>query len=274
VDRLSVETADQLLARTEVDRAGEIDLGRVTRVDPYGLLLVVLIVYHHRERGVDLPVRWPRHAQTRRALEEMGLARVLGRSAHRGWAQTDTSYPVADISEEKGISAVVEAFDRCLLQGYPLTTAARRRLINVLFELFQNIPHHSNATGDVAHPMGMAAMQDDGEGIHLAVVDKGIGLGRSLGLRSEYHGISDAAALNRIVFLGMSRHADPGHGGELRRIAELARAWEGTLAIRSGEAVLYMDSERGDIYDSPPFPGVQIGLRLPRHVLGVEEPPA
>jgi hypothetical protein len=146
-------------------------------------------------------------------------------------------------------------------------------MVNVLFELFQNIPHHSNVTGELADPMGLAAMMDRDEEIHLAVVDKGIGLRRSLALREGFEDLSDREALHRVVFDGMSRHLDPGHGGELRRVAELVRMWDGALAIRSGEAVLFMDSERGDIYDSPPFPGLQIGLRLPRHVLGIEEAP-
>ena len=40
-----------------------------------------------------------------------------------------------------------------------------------------------------------------------------------------------------------------------------------------GDWVLLMDAERGEIHDAPPFPGVQIALRLPRHVFGIDEPP-
>jgi anti-sigma regulatory factor (Ser/Thr protein kinase) len=274
VRRLTLDTADALLARTEIDRAGVIDLGALTQIDPYGLLLVVLVIHHHRERGVELPIHWPRDPSIRRMLESLGLPQGVGRSAGRLRRGDAASYPVARIDRECDVGGVVGAFDRQLLQRYPLTSSSRRRLTNVLIELSQNIPHHSNATGDIADPMGMSAMHDDGAWIHLAVVDKGIGLAGSLRLRPGCGEVSDGTALNRIVFLGMSRHRDPGRGGELRRIADLVRRWEGTLAIRSGDAVLYMDAERGDVYESPAFPGVQIGLRLPRHVLGVEEPSA
>jgi hypothetical protein len=71
----------------------------------------------------------------------------------------------------------------------------------------------------------------------------------------------------------MSRFTDPGRGGELRRIARLVRNWDGMFAIRSGEAVLIADAERGDIYDGPAFPGVQIAIRLPRQVFGIETSP-
>jgi hypothetical protein len=274
VERLILETADQLLARTEVARAGVLDLSAVQAVDPYGMLLLVLIDRHHRQRGTLLPIRWPQHRTPRQALQSMGLPELLGREMGGEATARDASHLVADIAAEHEINGIVTAFDRRLLARYPLSSTARRRLTNVLFELFQNIPHHSNATGTIDDPMGMAAMQDDGEWIHLAVVDKGIGLAGSLGLRSGYGGISAGSALNRIIFLGMSRHLDPGRGGELQRIAELVRSWDGVLAIRSDDAVLYMDAERGDVYESPPFPGVQIGLRLPRRVLGIEEAPA
>ncbi|UCF09534.1 MAG: hypothetical protein JSW65_05575 [Candidatus Bipolaricaulota bacterium] len=273
MNRLTLETADGLLAETELRRSGRIDLSGVVEFDPYGLLLVALIVAHHRERGTHLPILWPRTHSARTALESMGLHHATGRRGMSDVAPSPDRIPVETIDDEATISAIVGRFDERLLERYPLTAGSRRRLTKVLLELFQNIPHHSNATGEIADPMGRAAMMDSDREIHLAVVDKGIGLRRSLGLRAGFEGISDEDALDRIVFAGVSRHLDPGHGGELRRIAELVRLWDGTLAVRSGEAVLFMDAERGDIYDSPPFPGVQIGLRLPRRVLGVEEAP-
>jgi hypothetical protein len=74
------------------------------------------------------------------------------------------------------------------------------------------------------------------------------------------------------VYEGMSRFVDPGRGGQLRQIATLIRKWDGLLVIRSGEAFLYMDVERGEIYDAPYLPGVQIAVRLPRHVFGIGSP--
>lgn len=273
MNRLTVETGDALLAETEIEHLGRIDLSDVVRVDPYGLLLVALIVEHHREQGVHLPIRWPRDAAARRTLEAMGLHRAVGRAAAEEPPQSQDRVPMEAVRDEEAITGIVERFDQRLLQRYPLTSGSRRRLTNVLFELFQNIPHHSNATGEVANPMGLAAMMDADDEIHLAVADKGIGLRRSLALRAGFETLSDRESLDRIVFAGMSRHLDPGHGGELRRVAELVRAWDGALAIRSGEAVLFMDADGGDIYDSPPFPGLQIGLRFPRCVLGIEEGP-
>jgi hypothetical protein len=119
----------------------------------------------------------------------------------------------------------------------------------------------------VNDPHGVAAMQDYEDSIFLAVADKGIGLATSLGLRDGYQGLSDPGALDVVFHQGISRFADPGRGGELRRISDLVRSWDGVFALRSGKALYYFDSQGGDIYDVPAFPGVQLGLRLPRRVL-------
>ena len=49
---------------------------------------------------------------------------------------------------------------------------------------------------------------------------------------------------------------------------------DGDLIIRSGSALIYMNYMRGygaDIHDVVPFPGVQIGIRLPRESFEWEE---
>jgi hypothetical protein len=133
----------------------------------------------------------------------------------------------------------------------------------MMIELFQNIPHHSNATGEVADPHGIAAMQDYEDSIFLSIADKGVGLRGSLGLREGYGEVTDSQALNAILRDGLSRFADAGRGGELKRIVGVIRSWDGVFALRSGSALLYFDERGGDIYDVPHFPGVQLGIRIP-----------
>ncbi|MFC2079239.1 hypothetical protein ACFLSZ_04595, partial [Candidatus Bipolaricaulota bacterium] len=178
-----------------------------------------------------------------------------------------TLQPITRIEDESGIGLVVDGFHHRLAERYPLTESSRRALVAVMIELFQNIPHHSNATGRVKDSHGIAAMQDYEDSIFLAVADKGIGLAASLGLRDGYEGLSDAGALDVVFHQRVSRFDDPGRGGELGRIADLVRSWDGVFALRTGQALYYFDSRGGDTYDVPAFPGVQLGLRLPRRVL-------
>jgi len=276
VAQLTVETVDQVLDVLVAQRVPELDLRHVTFIDPYALLLLVLGVRHRMEEGARLAVRWPQRPAVYRWMKAMGFfSHVEGRPTAQATGSrriSDALQPITPIAGEQEVSRLVEAFDRRLAQRYPLTGASRNALVRIMIELFQNIPQHSNATGRVAEPCGLAALQDYADSIFLAVADKGVGLRGSLALRAEFAGLSDRRALDAIVFEGLSRFADPGRGGELRRIARLVRNWDGMLVIRSGEACLIADAERGEVYDAPAFPGVQIAVHLPRQVFGIGAP--
>ncbi len=275
--QLTVETIDQVLDVLVVQKANELDLRHITFIDPYALLLLALGTRYRLEVGPHLVIQWPKSPSVHRWMEAMGffaeVDEFVPTSRVAPVRATDALVPITPIAREQEVSRLVEAFDRRLAERYPLTNISRNALIRIMIELFQNIPQHSNATGVVSDPHGLAAMQDYADSIFLAVVDKGVGLHGSLALRPEFASLSDRSALDAIVFEGMSRFADPGRGGELRRIARLVRNWDGMLAIRSGEAALIADAERGDIYDAPVFAGVQIAIRLPRGVFGIEAPP-
>ena len=274
--QLTVETVDQVLDVLVNRHASALDLRHVTFVDPYALLLLVLGMRHRSETGEHLAVQWPQRPAVRRWMGAAGFfSLVEGRAsapADGSRRISDALQPITAIIEEREVSPVVEAFDRRLAQRYPLTGTSRNALVRIMIELFQNIPQHSNATGRIADPFGLAIMQDYADSIFLAVADKGVGLRGSLALRAGFAGLSDRRALDTIVFEGISRFTDPGRGGELRRIARLVRNWDGMLAVRSGEACLIADAERGDVYDAPAFPGVQIAVRLPRQVFGIDAP--
>lgn len=277
VAQLTVETVDQVLDVLVTQHVNELDLRHVTYIDPYALLLLVLGIRHCLEEGVALAIQWPQRPAVYRWMNAAGFfAQVEGPTpapSTGSWRTSDALQPITPITEEQEVSRLVEAFDHRLAQRYPLTTTSRNALVRIMIELFQNIPQHSNATGKIVDPCGLAAMQDYADSIFLAVADKGVGLRGSLSLRAEFAGLSDKRALDAIVFEGISRFADPGRGGELLRIARLIRNWDGMLAIRSGEACLIADAERGDVYDAPAFPGVQIAVRLPRQVFGIDAPP-
>jgi hypothetical protein len=223
--------------------------------------------------------------------------------APRPGSQPTTLIPIVSIDREDDVSHLVGSFDDRLSDRYPMDESPRRRFLRILLELFQNIPQHANATGDVLDPHGIAAMHDDGHSVTLAIADKGVGLARSLGLRPglrpgsseqarleqarleqtsleqtsleqfrlEQACLSDAEALRAVVFDGRSRFRDPGRGHELERIFRLVRSWEGTVVVRSGSALLYQSEAGGDVVDVAPFPGVQIALSIPRAVFGIGE---
>ena len=293
--RLTNETMEEVVdAVASGERA--IDLRSVTSIDVHALLFLDLLVRQAREEGRPLRVAWP-ESSVRHWMTAMGFfadvkAESVSRSAERpAGARQDLAKtgqhplvvsPIATIEREDDVSRLVGAFDERLSDRFPLDESPRRRFLRILLELFQNIPQHANATGDVPDPHGIAALHDDGASVELAVADKGIGLARSLGLggrtgqacasKPTPSSRADADALRAVVFDGVSRFRDPGRGHELERIFRLVRSWEGTVLVRSGTALLYQSDLGGDIVDVAPFPGVQIALSIPRSVFGIGEP--
>ena len=264
LSQLTVETIDDVVQQVLVRGAARVDLRDVRQIDPYALLLLTLLVLEAQERGIASRFDWPQSPDVRAWMRAMGFFRQIGASiASPSAGRSDALQPVAEIDDEASLGRVVDGFHDRLAERYPLTEASRRTLTAILIELFQNIPHHSNATGEVADPHGLAAMQDDDEAITVAIADKGIGLRGSLGLRPGYEEVSDAGALDAILRDGISRFADAGRGGELQRIVSVVRSWDGSFALRSGSALLYFNEQGGDIVDTPPFPGVQLAIRIP-----------
>ncbi len=264
--RLTVETIDGVLERVIENGVESLDLRSVRFVDPYALLLLDLLVLEAEGRRSRLRIEWPEAPAVRRWMRAMGFFAQIGSTAGSAPAARDARsalQSITAISDEAGIGRVVDGFHRRLAERYPLTESSRRALTAIMIELFQNIPHHSNATGRIGDPHGIAAMQDYENSILLAIADKGVGLRGSLGLREGYEGITDSQALDAILRDGLSRFADAGRGGELQRIVGVVRSWDGAFALRSGSAFLYFDERGGDIYDVPPFPGVQLAVRIP-----------
>ena len=267
MDQLTIETIDQVLEAIAVNELNHLDLKNVRFADPYALLLLHLLLLERDEQGHPIKVSWPQIPKIRQWMRAMGMP--MTRFPMPTTISTDSEsalQPITKIEDEAGISRVVDGFNQRLTSRYPLTEPSRKALVAVMIELFQNIPHHSNATGRASDPHGLAAMQDDEDSIFLAVADKGIGLSSSLGLREGYEDLSDAGALDVVFHQGASRFDDPGRGGELRRIAELVRSWNGAFVLRSGRALYYFDPRGGNVVDVPHFPGVQLGLRLPRNM--------
>ncbi|MEM2045986.1 MAG: hypothetical protein QXO20_07425, partial [Candidatus Bathyarchaeia archaeon] len=54
-------------------------------------------------------------------------------------------------------------------------------LVDAVLELLQNIPHHASAGREGVEPVGFAALEEEEDHLHLAVVDGG-GLRGSLAL--------------------------------------------------------------------------------------------
>jgi hypothetical protein len=261
---VTIRTVEAVLRETAGERV--LDLREAGDVDPYALLLLDLAAHAWHGRRT---IRWPERGDARGWIRAMGLLDDVpgGGRLRTGSRIPAALQPITSIGNEEGIREVIERFGDALAAHYPLSEGSQRSLIAIMFELFQNIPHHSNATGDVDDAHGIAAMQEYADSIFLVVGDIGIGIGRSLGLHEGFRDLTDEEALERVVLDGVSRHGDPGRGGELRKIARLVRMWEGEFIVRSGSSLFAAHEDTFGFYDVVSFPGVQIAVRLPRALL-------
>ncbi len=242
-----------------------LDLRRIRSVDPYALLLLDLLL--SGAAGSSITVRWPESDSVHGWMQKMGFfddIDVQLKAGGRVSCDLEALQPLTRIEDEMGIGRVVDAFEKQLREKYPVSESSRRTLVSIMIELFQNIPHHSNATGEIDDAHGIAAMQDDDDSIVLAIADRGIGIRRSLELREGLSDLSDEEALYQVIVIGKSRHVDPGHGGELQKITRLIRLWGGEFIVRSGSSLYVAYEGDATFHDVVPFPGMQVCLRLPR----------
>lgn len=247
-----------------------VDLSRVKAIDPFALAFLVLHARRCAEAGGKLRLLLPRKEETARRLAESGLFTEV-----EGAVWTDRPPPQPDVQagerlrivrvrHEKEVGNLVDGVCDILARRFPLGERSINILAMAMLELLQNIPHHANPLGEDIDPYGLAAVEEFSDHIHLAVMDKGVGLHRSLTLNPRYKDLKEQEALEAVLIQGASRFTDPGRGGALRRIREVVLRNEGRLLVRSGGACFWQAEVECGIEEVHPFPGVQISIQLPR----------
>lgn len=245
-----------------------VDLSTVEAIDPYVAVFLVLYAQRCAEAGGRLRLLLPRREEIARALAEAGLFRRAGEAV---WTDRpppegpgENSLGIVRVEDEGEVQGLVDRACDVLADRFPLGERSIRVLAMAMLELLQNIPHHANPLGEEIEPYGLAAVQEFSDHIHLVVMDKGVGLHRSLALNPRYRGLGERQALEAVLIEGASRFTDPGRGGALRRIREVVQANEGRMLVRSGGAGFWQAEVEWGMEEVHPFPGVQISVQLPR----------
>ena len=98
------------------------------------------------------------------------------------------------------------------------------------------------------------------------MADVGIGVRASLGPRyaGRFPGSwDDRVAIGLAFESGVTGSGDPDRGLGLAAVADLVRAWGGTLRLRSGTAARTVGAHPSERAGLPLFPGTQVSIRLP-----------
>ena len=269
-DGLNAVSCDRLLSRLLEQRAEQapqitIDLRSAAYIDPYGAALLVLIARRLATRKQRLICVLPSSEQTRRAVAQMGVVRVLRTLAELRNVPSEARSLVSESTLP--LSVIRSQADVQNILAY-LVELARSRLgydigdvldaTKVVSELCHNVMDHSQTEG-----VAVAQIYQDRTGkrfVSLAVVDDGVGIRSSLAQRyPEAASWSHAEAVQRALDGLSSRPL--GGGAGLRNVHATVRRYQGRLAIRSGSDRLYLSAERQPrVLAGSSFPGTQVGI--------------
>lgn len=288
----SVEAHDDVLKQWEAVRDQEgpllLDLTRVSFIDPFGMVALVLFINHLPDEARPIRLRmsgfdWERGEQctsndsnaasylTRMNFWDAVFERIDAPPGKiplrpKGLVDKNVLLDVTIFRTHDAISAMLHQTGE-ILQNLGYTVTARGHILEVLSELCSNVLLHANTLFG-----GVAAMQTyrnraGTRYVVMSIGDAGIGVRKSLvnnavlAARLE----SDAQALGVAVQAGSSRFGVGGHGGGLPRVLEIARRYTGRVAFRSGAGALAYNgaSDERRTFEASHLKGTQLRISLP-----------
>lgn len=286
----SVSAHDDVLSQWERLRREEgplhLDLSRASFIDPYGMAALVLFLNHLPPEALPVHLQlanWPRPEYSEDEFEN-GPVTYLTRmgfweEVHEKLAAPPEQIPIRParlndrsvlldltiLHSHDAISVMLKKTGE-ILQNLNYAMIARGHIMEVLSELCSNVLLHAQTDFG-----GIAAMQTyrgrEGARLVMSIGDAGIGVRRSLAanLALADRLESDRQALSVAVQPGASRFSSGGHGGGLPRVLEIARRYEGNVALRSGAGALAFNGAKDEkrLFEAPPLSGTQLRIMLP-----------
>lgn len=276
--QITEETFEQTLL--SFLRKDEIDLGKITFLDPYGMLGLLEIGELCLREDIKKTVILPRSDEVRKYLDRMNFFTYAKRyfsldssspdrsQKYQRSADSDVLLEITPIEKSNDIHFIVgQVRDRAqaiLAAHLRYDERAINGFIVALSEICQNIIEHSETTGYV----GIQKYHYPTLGkniVKIAVMDVGIGFRKSLSQRLKLR--SDLEAIDKALLQGASRYEDEGRGHGLAAVKRFVTQWNGKISIRSGTARLSLipkwargkGQERGLTF----FPGSQVNIILP-----------
>ncbi len=282
--RLDEAGAEELLDRIArlASVPDAIDCSGIRFADPYGVLVLLSVglsapYRHGRAWGLVLPrdpamLSWLERCGARRLIEQYFIVDVpasVDDTNHRDGGRDPVLLEVALVREgadvHRAVSRIKARADVLLVSRLGYSGLAADRFTVAMAEVCQNVVDHSGGPGLALAQCYLRA--GGGPEIRLAVADIGIGVRASLAPRyaDRLPGSWDDRAAVRLAFRrGVTGSGDPDRGLGLAAVADMVRAWGGTLRLRSGTAACEVGARPGERGGLAPFPGTQVAITLPQ----------
>ncbi|MHB8834887.1 MAG: ATP-binding protein [Candidatus Methylomirabilia bacterium] len=281
--RLDQAGAEELLERI-ARLAGvpdAIDCSGIRFADPYGVLVLLAVglsAPYRRGRawGLIMPrdpavLSWLDRCGARRLIEKLfivdeptGADDPHERDSGRDPVLLEVALVREGADVHRAVSRIKARADLLLVSRLGYSGLAADRFTVAMAEVCQNVVDHSGGPGLALAQCYLRA--GGGPEIRLAVADVGIGVRASLAPRyaNRHPGPWDDRAAVRLAFqLGVTGSGDPHRGLGLAAVADMVRAWGGTLRLRSGTAACEVGAHPGERGGLAPFPGTQVAIHLP-----------
>lgn len=287
---------DDLLEQWQRVRAEEgpleLDLTRVSFIDPFGIVALVLFINHLPDEARPVRLRmsgfdWRRGEEevssvlssstdvasylTRMDFWDAVFERIDAPPAKiplRLESNHDQSVllSLTNFQSHDTITRILEQTGEILKSlGYAVT--ARGHVLEVLSELCSNVLLHANTIFGGVTAMQVYRNRSGARYVVLGIGDAGIGVRRSLAHNAALSPRleTDAQALSVAVQAGTSRFSVGGHGGGLTRVLNIAERYRGLVAIRSDRGALAYSGARDErrCFEAADSKGVQLRISLP-----------
>ena len=272
-DELLPEFLRQLHQQGE-GAALEVDLGALTFLPPYGMIVLCLMGRYARTLCPQVSYRLPQSPQLRRYLGRMhfgaavaGFADLVGPpiAADQDREKTDSEALLEltrieeQVDVERVLGLIAQRVEAILAAELDYTPVEINRFKNVVAELCHNILDHSMNWGYVA----AQRYQDPRTRTKYAVIgvgDLGIGIKRSLAHRHQVEEWTHGQAILNSLKKNFSRDQNRGLG--LYVVDQICRRYGGSLQIKSGDTRVYLRGRRHYEHRSAFFPGTLLSISL------------
>ncbi len=283
LDDTTFEQVLEQVAKVPAEEKLLVDARHARWASPYGLTALLTLAQTRSERPAfsgpeheDTASYWARTGFYRFAEELFELHGLVPKPRTTG--ESGVLLEITPVAKSEDVHEVVDRIQKkasAILQGeLHLEAKATMGFAMTLSESCQNIVEHAGQGGWVAVQTYQWRKRLGRRVVVIAVCDAGQGFRRSLeGAHGRRLGDrwDDATALEEAVLKNVSRFSEPGRGQGLKGVKRYLARWGGKLSVRSGTARLSIVPTWDDdvpLEESlPPFPGAQVQIIIPEHVV-------